>query len=247
MAPAAPVTAPVTPGPRAAKDDVEEVSLSRMRATIARRMQQSKQNAPHYYLADEADVTDLFYIREQINEALAEKERVSVNDLILMATARALTQHPRFNGQWVEDRLQIHAHINLGVAIALDDGLVAPAILDCAHKGLRQIATEARQLAERARRGTLKAEEHSAGTFTVSNIGPFDIASIVPIINPPQVAIVGIGAAREKPVVRNGEIVVRQLMSIVLAADHRATDGAEGARFLATLRRYLEVPVLMLA
>jgi pyruvate dehydrogenase E2 component (dihydrolipoamide acetyltransferase) len=217
-----------------------------MREAIARHMQQSKQTAPHYYLTDDVDMTEAMHMRAQINESLDESERVSVNDLILLATARALLEHPRFNAHWVEDHLQLHSQVNLGIAVALDDGLVAPAIIDCGRKGLKQIAGEARAVAERARDGRLSPEEYSAPTFTVSNLGAFGVDVLVPIINPPQVGILGIGAVREKPVVRNGEVIVRQMMSVVLASDHRATDGAEGARFLATLRQYLEVPGLLL-
>ncbi len=218
-----------------------------MRETIARRMQQSKQTAPHYYLTVDVDMTEAMRMRAQINEALDEAERVSVNDLILLATARALVKHPRFNAYYLEDHLQLHSQVNLGIAVALDDGLVVAAIMDCARKGLAQIAREARDVAERARRGSLSPEEYSASTFTVSNLGGFGVDVLVPIINPPQVAILGVGAVREQPVVREGEIVARQMVAIVLAADHRATDGAEGARLLATLRQYLETPGLMLA
>jgi len=228
-------------------DVVEDIPLSRMRAAIARRMQQSKQVVPHYYLSNEVDMTEAMRTRVQINEALGDAGRVSVNDLILLATARALLKHPQFNAYWLEDHLQVHSQVNLGIAVALDEGLVVPAIIDCARKGLEQIASEARDVAERARSGSLSPEEYGASTFTVSNLGPLDLDVLVPIINPPQVGILGIGTVREKPVVREGQVVVRQMMSVVLAGDHRATDGAEGARFLATLRQYLETPGLLLA
>jgi len=218
-----------------------------MREAIARRMQQSKQTAPHYYLTDAVDMTEAMGTRAQINEALGDAGRVSVNDVILLATARALLKHPRFNAYWLEDHLQLHSQVNIGIAVALDDGLVVPALIDCAHKGLEQIASEARDLAERARGGSLSPEEYSAATFTVSNLGAFGVDVLVPIINPPQVAILGVGAVREQPAVRDGQVVARQMMAVVLAGDHRATDGAEGARFLATLRQYLEVPALLLA
>jgi pyruvate dehydrogenase E2 component (dihydrolipoamide acetyltransferase) len=246
-APSAPTATP------AGADVVQDVPLSRMRTTIARRMQQSKQQIPHYYLADEADMTEAFLMRDRINEILGDSGRVTVNDVVLLATARALVKHPRFNAHWVdpsagsgEGHLQLHRQINLGIAVALDDGLVAPAILDCANKGLEALSREARDLTERARRGSLSPEEYSAANFTISNIGPFNIGLLVPIINPPQVGILGVGTAREKPVVRDSDVVIRQMMSIILAGDHRATDGAEGARFLGTLRDYLETPGLML-
>ncbi|MPZ13643.1 MAG: hypothetical protein GEU73_04345 [Chloroflexi bacterium] len=229
------------------EDTVQNVPLTRMRETIARRMQQSKQTAPHYYLSDQVDMTEALRMRVQVNEALGDAGRVSVNDVILLATARTLLRHPRFNAHWREDSLELHSQINLGLAVALDEGLVVPAIVDCGRKGLAQIAGEARDVAERARHGSLSAEEFAASTFTISNLGAFGIETLVPIINPPQVGILGIGAVREKPVVRGGEVVARHMMSVVLAGDHRATDGAEGARFLATLRQLLETPSLLLA
>ncbi|HXH22237.1 MAG TPA: dihydrolipoamide acetyltransferase family protein, partial [Dehalococcoidia bacterium] len=213
---------------------------------IARRMSQSKREAPHYYLTLDVDMTEALRMRAQINEGLGESGRVSVNDLLIIACTRALQQHPNFNSWWVEDHLQVHGRINIGIAIALEDGLIAPAVLDCQAKPLTQISREARDLAERARSGgALSPEEYTAGTFTITNLGAFGVDSLIGIINPPQTAILGVGRVQERPVVKDGQVVVRSMMTLALSADHRATDGAEGARFLATLKDLLEKPALM--
>jgi pyruvate dehydrogenase E2 component (dihydrolipoamide acetyltransferase) len=230
------------PGPGA----VSDIPLTRMRQTIARRMAQSKREAPHYYLTVDADMTEALRLRSQINEALGEAARVSINDLLVLATTRALQAHPKFNSWWVEDHLQVHGRINIGIAIALDDGLIAPAVLDCQAKPLSQIAREARDLAQRARGGgALSPEEYTAATFTITNLGAFGVDSLIGIINPPQTAILGVGRVEDRAVVRAGEVVVRSMMTLALSADHRATDGAEGARFLQTLKDMLERPALM--
>jgi pyruvate dehydrogenase E2 component (dihydrolipoamide acetyltransferase) len=230
------------PGPGA----VSDIPLTRMRQTIARRMAQSKREAPHYYLTVDADMTEALRLRSQINEAQGEAARVSINDLLVLATTRALQAHPKFNSWWVEDHLQVHGRINIGIAIALDDGLIAPAVLDCQAKPLSQIAREARDLAQRARGGgALSPEEYTAATFTITNLGAFGVDSLIGIINPPQTAILGVGRVEDRAVVRAGEVVVRSMMTLALSADHRATDGAEGARFLQTLKDMLERPALM--
>ena len=225
---------------------VASAPLSRMRQTIARRMAQSKREAPHYYLTLDIDMTEAVRFRAQVNAALGESGKVSINDLLILAATRALGRHPRFNSWWVEDQLQLHGQINIGVAIALEEGLIAPAILDCGAKALSQIARESRDLAERARGGFLRPEEYASATFTITNLGAYGVDALIGIINPPQTAILGVGAVRERAVVREGQVAVRSIMTVALSADHRATDGAEGARFLQTLREYLEAPALML-
>jgi pyruvate dehydrogenase E2 component (dihydrolipoamide acetyltransferase) len=252
-APAAPATptaareAPATPRtPLPAPGSVTDVPLTRMRQTIARRMAQSKRESPHYYLTVDVDMTEAVRMRAQINEGLGDGGRVSINDLLILASIRALQRHPNFNSWWVDEHLQVHGRINIGIAIALDDGLIAPAVLDCQAKPLTQISREARDLAERARSGAaLTADEYSAGTFTITNLGAFGVDSLIGIINPPQTAILGVGRVQERPVVLDGQITARSMMTLALSADHRATDGAEGARFLATLKGLLEKPALM--
>ncbi len=249
VAPAAPPPAAAMPAAPAAGagPGVTTVALSRIRLATARRMAQSKREAPHYYLTLDVDMTEALRFRAQINAAVGEGGRVSINDLLILATTRTLTKHPRFNSWWLDDQLQLHAQINLGIAIALEDGLVAPAILDCASKPLGQISAEARDLSERARgNGALRPEEYTAGTFTITNLGAYGVDGLIGIINPPQTAILGVGAVRERAVVRDGQVVVRSMVTLALSADHRATDGAEGARFLQTLQQYLESPALLL-
>ena len=219
---------------------------SKMRQTIARRMSQSKREAPHYYITVEIDMTDAERLRRQLNEAAEDYPRVSVNDLIVKACAGALARHPIFNTSLVEGAIQAHEQINVCIAIALDDGLIAPAILDCANKNLGQIAEASRSLAERAKSGSLKPEEYTGGTFTVSNLGMFNVESLVAIIQPPQTAILGVGAVRAMPIVRDGKIEPAEMMKVALSADHRVTDGAQGAQLLNEIRRLLENPAALL-
>ncbi len=219
---------------------------SEMRQTIARRMSQSKREAPHYYVTVEIDMKDAERLRRQLNEAAEDYPRISVNDLIVKACAGALARHPIFNTSLAEGEIQAHEQINVCIAIALDDGLIAPAILDCANKNLGQIAEASRSLADRAKSGSLKPEEYTGGTFTVSNLGMFNVESLVAIIQPPQTAILGVGAVRAMPIVRDGKIEPAEMMKVALSADHRVTDGAQGAQFLNEIRRLLENPAALL-
>jgi len=226
--------------------DAEAPAMSRMRQAIARRMTQSKREAPHYYLTMEIDMTEAERLRRQLNEAAEDEAHISVNDVIVKAVAKALHRHPIFNSWFVDGQVQQQEALNIGVAIALDEGLIAPAILDCGQKGLADIARAGRDLAERARSGVLKAEEYSGATFTVSNLGMYGVETLIAIIPPPQTAILGVGVVREVPAVHDGEIVVREQMKVAFSADHRVTDGALGARFLAELRNFLENPISLL-
>ena len=236
----APVATPGAPG------EVRVVPMSRIRQTIARRMAQSKREAPHYYITLDIDMTEAERIRRQLNEAVDGYPHVSVNDLIVKASAIALARHPIFNTWFVEGEVRQHQAINVCIAIALEEGLIAPAILDCQSKTLAQIAEASRSLAERARSGALKPEEYSGGTFTISNLGMYDIEALIAIIQPPQTAILGVGSVRETPVVRDGQVAAAQLMKVALSADHRVTDGAQGAQFLNEIRRFLESPAALL-
>jgi pyruvate dehydrogenase E2 component (dihydrolipoamide acetyltransferase) len=181
----------------------------------------------------------------QINDALGDSGRVSINDLLILACTRTLQRHPNFNSWWLDEHPQVHGRVNIGIAIALDDGLIAPAVLDCQSKPLSQIASEARDLASCAAAAAPHPEEHTAATFTITNLGAFGVDSLIGIINPPQTGLLGVGRAQERPVVLDGQVAVRSMMTIALSADHRATDGAEGARFLQTLKEMLEKPALM--
>ncbi|MEX0749465.1 MAG: dihydrolipoamide acetyltransferase family protein [Dehalococcoidia bacterium] len=222
------------------------IEMSKMRQTIARRMSQSKREAPHYYLLVDIDMTDAMALRKQINESTTEDERVSVNDLIVRACGIALQRHPAFNvtvdgEQYVRQPLQ-----NVCIAIALDDGLIAPAIIDAGNKRLPAIARESKDLVERTKGGALKVEEVTQGTFSITNLGAYGIETLVGIIQPPQTAILGVGTVMEQPAVRGAQVVVRQMMKVALAADHRVTDGAQGARFLGEIKGLLEKPVSLI-
>jgi pyruvate dehydrogenase E2 component (dihydrolipoamide acetyltransferase) len=219
---------------------------SRMRQAIARRMSQSKREAPHYYLLIDVDMTDAITFRTEFNTSIPEQERISVNDLIVRACALALWAHPEFNVTIEDDRPTRHDdRHNVCVAIALDDGLIAPAVLDAASKSLAQIAGETKDLVTRAKSGHLRPDELTAGTFTVTNLGAYGVETLIGIIQPPQTAILGVGSVMSQAAVRDGEIVVRDMMKMALSADHRVTDGAQGARFLAEIKRLLEQPRLL--
>jgi pyruvate dehydrogenase E2 component (dihydrolipoamide acetyltransferase) len=212
-----------------------------MRAAIARLMTYSKTHIPHYYLTMRASVDTALARRESWNAAHGETP-VSVNDLVLKATALALEAHPAFNALYEDEAVKPQAAINLGVAIALDGGLIAPAVLDCAGLPIVELGRRVRDLAARARAGTLKAHEYTAATFTITNLGMYGVESFLPIIVPPQIAILAVGAALETPVLADGRLTVAHRMALTLAADHRVTDGAEGARFLQSLVQALEDP-----
>ncbi len=239
-------TAPRSGQPAPEPAAVQPVAMSKMRQAIARRMAQSKREAPHYYVTVDIDMTEAERARHQINDAYHGDLHVSVNDLIVKASAVALARHPMFNSWLVDGAIEQHEAINICIAVALDDGLIAPAILDCAHKSLADIARASRDLAERSKSGALKAEEYTGGTFTISNLGPYDVETLIAIIQPPQTAILGVGSVRETPVVREGQVVAGQLMKAALSADHRVTDGAQGAQFLNEVRRLLESPIALL-
>jgi len=216
--------------------------MSRMRQTIARRMTLSKQTQPHYYLTLDVDMTAALAFRDQMNVTASEQQHVSINDLIVKACALALERHPKFNAEFTEAGLKMHDQINIDIGIALDEGLIAPALLDCGDKTLGHIAAEAKDLVARAKSGHLRADEYGAGTFTITNLGAYGVESLIGIINPPQAAILGVGSVMPKPVVHEGQVVVRQVMKIALSADHRVTDGAEGARFIKEIQGLLENP-----
>ena len=243
-APAAPPppaaeTAP-SAGPGLAPDRIEP--LTRMRTAIARNMTESKQQQPHYYLTVDVDMTEAMAFRTAINQVASDEQRVSVNDLIVKACALALGRHPKFNASLKGGGVQYHAEVDINIGIALDEGLIAPAILDVTAKPLGQIAQDTKALVERARAGRLRAEEYSRGTFTITNLGAYGIETLVGIINAGQAAILGVGSVMEQPAARDGEVVVRQLMKVALSADHRVSDGAEGACFLKEIQEILENP-----
>ena len=223
----------------------EEVKNSQMRKVIAKRLSESKFSAPHYYLTIEVAMENAAKSRVHINELPDTK--VSFNDLVVKACAMALKKHPQVNTSWNVDTTRYNKHIHVGVAVAVDDGLVVPVVKFTEQMSLTQIGAAVKDLAGRARIKKLTPAEMEGSTFTVSNLGMFGILEFTSIINQPNSAILSVGAIVQKPVVRNGEIVVGSTMKLTLACDHRTVDGATGAQFLQTLRSYLENPVTMLA
>jgi pyruvate dehydrogenase E2 component (dihydrolipoamide acetyltransferase) len=213
-----------------------------MRKAIARRMVESKTTAPHFYLSTEIEMDGLLAAADRANEGRSREDRVTVTAFLLRAVALTLAEHPAFNGAWNGDVVERWDAINLGVAIALDDGLIAPALLDCRDRGIADLATGLGDLVARTRAGKLRAPEIGEGTFTLSNLGMFDVTAFTAIITPPQVAILATARTVERPVVRDGEVVVRRIMSATLSSDHRVVDGVGAAGFLGTLKGLIEAP-----
>ncbi|RZK11426.1 MAG: pyruvate dehydrogenase complex dihydrolipoamide acetyltransferase [Flavobacterium sp.] len=238
-------SAPMKPFVPAGEVFAEEIKNSQMRKTIARRLSESKFTAPHYYLTIEVTMDDAMQSRTVINSLPDTK--VSFNDLVIKASAMALKKHPKVNSQWKEDVTIINHHVNVGVAVAVEDGLVVPVLKFTDQMSLTQIGASVKDLAGRAKSKKLQPAEMDGSTFTVSNLGMFGIVEFTSIINQPNSAILSVGAIVEKPVVKNGQIVVGNTMTLTLACDHRTVDGATGAQFLQTLKQYLENPVTMLA
>jgi pyruvate dehydrogenase E2 component (dihydrolipoamide acetyltransferase) len=242
----APSSAPAGERIETARGSAEEFELSRLQQTIARRMAESKATAPHFYLTSEIDMSRAVEARARIKAASGEGEIVpSFNDMVVKACALALREFPRANGSYRDGKVEEYSRVNIGVAVAAQDALVVPTVFDADVKGLRQIAADSRDLAARVREGTITPPELSGGTFTVSNLGMFGVTSFSAVINPPQAAILAVGAIDEVPVVRDGEIVPGRRMSVTLACDHRILYGADGAKFLAKVRDLLEEPVFL--
>ena len=229
----------------------ETVQLSQMRKAIARRLAQSLGPVPHFFLTTEIDMGRALELRAELNEQIGGGEegapKVGVNDLLLKAAAEALVRHPEINASWGEGEIRRHGRVDLGIAVALDDGLITPVLRDADRKGLVRIASESAELIDRARRRKLDPDEYQGATFSVSNLGMFPIEEFTAIINPPEAAILAVGRTAEKSVVVDGEIVVRRRMRVTMSCDHRVIDGATGARFLETFKGMLENPLAMLA
>lgn len=237
--------APVTNFAVAGEEATSEVKNSQMRKAIAKALGNSKFSAPHFYLNIEVDMENAMASRKQINSIPDTK--VSFNDMVVKACAMALKKHPQVNTSWSDNATLYHSHIHVGVAVAVDEGLVVPVVKHTDALSLTQIGAAVKDLAGKARNKKIAPDEMQGSTFTVSNLGMFGIESFTSIINQPNSAILSVGAIVEKPVVKNGEIVVGNTMKVTLACDHRTVDGAVGAQFLQTLRTYLENPVTMLA
>ena len=228
-----------------AADDA--MQLSRMRQQIARVTVRSKQEKPHFYVTSEVDMTEAMSLRQQINRSLeGEGVRVTVNDLIIKACAAALRKHPKFNAFLDGDVIRPNDSVNIGIAMAVEDGLLMPAIMGCEQMTLKSLALASKDIADRAQNGTLRPDEYTGGTFGVSNLGMFDVSTFVAIIQPPQTAILAVGTVAKRPVVRDDEIVIRQTMNATISADHRVVDGAEGAQFLMEVKNALESPLSLI-
>jgi pyruvate dehydrogenase E2 component (dihydrolipoamide acetyltransferase) len=217
-----------------------------MRQAIAARTVASMREAPHYYVTSELDMGKALELRKELNSSLPEGTRVSVNDMIIRACVLAIQKFPNFNSSIQGNELVIHPNINIGIAIDMEGGLIIAAVSQCQSKDLVGLAKATKDLIIRAQSGRLKAEEYTSSTFTVSNMGMLDVDSFTAVINPPNSAVMAVGAVKDKPVAKNGEIGVGKMMKVTVSSDHRVIDGAEAARFLQEVKRLLEHPVLLL-
>ncbi len=224
----------------------ELVEPSRMRRVIGERMTQSKQQVPHYYATVEVEMNDLLALRKQLNEQLEEQGiKLSINDFVMKAVALALKDFPNLNALWTSEGIELHQQVDLAMAVALEEGLITPVIRDAANKTLSAISAASKDLARRAREGELKPEEYQGGTVTVSNMGMFGVESFAAIINPPQAAIVAVSSIMQRAMFKDDEVVPVSIMKLTLSADHRISNGAEGGRYLAEVKRLLERPMTL--
>jgi pyruvate dehydrogenase E2 component (dihydrolipoamide acetyltransferase) len=240
-----PATQPAVAARRPSSDaDFDDVPLTQIRKTIARRLSESIGPIPTFYLTAEFDLTRVVEMREAMLE-LGDEFKVSINDVLLKAVATSLAQHPEVNAHWLGDKIRQHNRVHLGMAVATDDGLIVPVIFDADKKRLSEISQEARALAKLARERKLKPEQYTGSTFSLSNLGMMQIDQFTAIINPPEVAILAVGTAEDTPVIVNGDLATRKRVRVTMSCDHRAVDGAVGARFLQTLRRLIENPLML--
>ena len=227
-----------------ASNSVTDVAVSQMRKTIAKRLAESKFSAPHFYLTMEIDMDNAVEARKAINQS--GEVKISFNDLVVKACAMALRKHPKVNSAWLGDSIRYYDYINIGIAVAVDEGLLVPVVRNTDFKGLEQISSEVREYAQKAKDKKLQPSDWEGNTFTISNLGMFGIDEFTAIINPPDACILAIGGIKQTPVVKNGQIVVGNVMKVTLSCDHRVVDGATGASFLQTVKAFLENPVAML-
>ena len=243
-------TAPAAVRPAADQAVVQGASTlepnSQMRRIIASRLQESKQTAPHFYLTVDCEIDALLSARRQMNDRAPEGVKISVNDLVICAAAMALIKVPKANASWEGENTRLFTHADIAMAVAVDGGLVTPVIWAAEKKGLAEIASVSRDLATRARDGKLAPEEFSGGSFTISNLGMYGVREFAAVINPPQGAILAVGAGEQRPVVKDGQLAVATVMTVTLSADHRVVDGAVGAEWLQAFKGYVESPVTML-
>lgn len=244
--PKVPLPSPVSRLPVGSGTPYDDVALTQIRKTIARRLAASLGPVPHFFLTTEVDMERAAEAREALNRELGDQGRVSFNDLIIKATALALTRHRACNAWFQEDHIRYWNEVHIGMAVAIEDGLITPVIRNADRKSLSEIGAEARDLAQRARSRRLKPEEYTGSTFSVSNLGMFDIDQFTAVINPPEAGILAVGSIAQQPVVADGQVVPRRRLRLTMSCDHRVIDGATGAAFLKTLKQMLENPLAML-
>jgi len=241
-----PAFAPLRPAGE--RPEVEEVPVTQMRKAIAKRLVTSIGPVPTFYLTIEVDMTQTMAARERLNARLGQGgQKASVNDFVVRAVAEALRRHPEVNASWGDNVIRRYGRVHVGVAVAVEDGLITPVVRDADRKGILQIGAEVKELAARGREKKLTPEEYTGSTFSISNLGMFGITEFTAIINPPEAGIIAVGAVEEKPVVVDGEVKVQPRMRMTMSCDHRVVDGATGARFLQTVRAFMEDPAAMLA
>lgn len=225
-----------------------DIPLTQIRKTIARRLTESIGPVPHFFLTIDVDMTRVMDSRKRVNALLEERgQKASINDFVVKATAAALVAHPECNAWWQGDSIRQFNSVHIGIAVAVPDGLITPVVRDAQTKGIGEIGAEIREMAGRAQEKKLKPEEYTGSTFSISNLGMFGIEEFTAVINPPEAGILAVGGVEQRPVVVDGAVVVQPRMKVTMSCDHRVIDGAAGARFLATLKRFLEEPAVILA
>jgi pyruvate dehydrogenase E2 component (dihydrolipoamide acetyltransferase) len=245
--PAADSTQHFTPSTRAGASAFNDEPTSQIRRVIASRLAESIGPIPTFYLTIEVEMDNALALRKSINAAITEEQKISVNDIIVKATAMALVKHRFVNASYQDRNIRFYQQADIGVAVAIDEGLITPVVRGANLKGIVEIAAEIKSLAARAKAKKLQPEEYTGATFSISNLGMFGIKEFTAIINPPEAGILAIGGAEPTPVVRDGEVVIRSIMHVTMSCDHRVVDGATGAKFLQTFKQNLEQPGLMLA
>ncbi|WP_420547217.1 pyruvate dehydrogenase complex dihydrolipoamide acetyltransferase [Curvivirga sp.] len=226
--------------------EFELVSMNSMRKTIARRLTESKQNVPHFYLSVDCEIDKLLALRKELNDQADGKFKLSVNDIVIKAAAVALRKVPAANASWSDEGLKLYKQADISVAVAIDGGLITPVIRDAGNIGLEKISSDMKELASKAREGRLMPEEFQGGTFSISNLGMFGIDNFQAVINPPQACILAIGAGKQQPIVKDGELTIGTVMTATLSVDHRAVDGAVGAEYLKVFKSLIETPMGMM-
>jgi pyruvate dehydrogenase E2 component (dihydrolipoamide acetyltransferase) len=238
----APAQRQATPRPT---QDVEVVELSKLQTTVAMRLAQSKFSAPHFYVTSEIAMDDAVHLRQMFNEAVDKSEAISLNDLVVKAVALALTKFPEVNASWADGRIERKRDINIGIAVGLPDRLIVPVLRNADQKSLKEIATESKQLIDRARTNKASAQDYIGNTFSISNLGMYDVDQFTAIINPPDSGILAIGAIEDKAVVKDGQVVPGKRMRVTLSVDHRVFYGVTAAQFLQEVKRLLQSPMAL--